>query len=97
MGLERMVSCIPPCYLQGSYILRLPDLELSKAHPKRAFDRRVLDIEIRLAYYDRILQSVPEPYHSPEAGILPEQAPGPDFAYADPSMYTVEPPHLQNY
>jgi nuclear cap-binding protein subunit 1 len=64
---------------------RVPDLDLPNEHPRKAFIRRVLDKEIRLAYYDRILRTVPESFHAQEAGVLPEQVPGPEFDYSDPS------------
>lgn len=47
-------------------------------------------MEIRLAYYDRIGKTLPEPYRSPEAEALPEEAPGPEFVYDDPR----KPDHL---
>ncbi|KZS92618.1 hypothetical protein SISNIDRAFT_412320 [Sistotremastrum niveocremeum HHB9708] len=62
-----------------------PDLSLTFQHPKRAFIRRVLDLEIRLAYFDRIMRTLPEPFQSPSAGAMPEQAPGPEYDYGDPN------------
>lgn len=43
--------------------------------------RRVVDNEIRLAYYDRIAKTLPGPMVDPEAGVLAAQAPGPVYAY----------------
>ena len=63
---------------------RIPDLSLSPQHPKRVYMRRAVDNEIRLAYYDRILKTLPEPMQSPDALVLPSEAPGPDFEYDDP-------------
>lgn len=38
----------------------IPDLELPAAHPRRAFMRRLAELEVRLAYHDRILSTLPE-------------------------------------
>lgn len=48
--------------------------------------RRVVDYEIRLSYYDRVVKTLPEPMADPQAGVLPAQAPGPVFAYENPGM-----------
>ncbi|CEL63729.1 Nuclear cap-binding protein subunit 1 OS=Drosophila willistoni GN=Cbp80 PE=3 SV=1 [Rhizoctonia solani AG-1 IB] len=61
----------------------VPDLELPEYHPKRGVMRRVVDYETRLAYYDRILKTLPGPMADPEAGVVPGQAPGPTYAYED--------------
>jgi hypothetical protein len=37
----------------------MPDLQLFDAEPKKAFMKRVVDQEIRLAYHDRILSTLP--------------------------------------
>jgi nuclear cap-binding protein subunit 1 len=63
----------------------VPDLELPEYHPKRLLMRRVVDFEIRLSYYDRIVKTLPGPMADPAAGVLPAQAPGPSFAYEDSS------------
>ncbi|KAF9076688.1 MIF4G like-domain-containing protein [Rhodocollybia butyracea] len=63
----------------------IPDLELVVQHPRRAFMRRALEYEIRLSYHDRIVKSLPEEMHPPEAHTLPYQSPGPDFMYDDPT------------
>jgi nuclear cap-binding protein subunit 1 len=63
---------------------RVPDLELPEYHPKRRLMRRVVDYEIRLAYYDRIAKTLPAPMLEPEAGVIPAQAPGPTYAYENP-------------
>lgn len=47
--------------------------------------RRAIKYEIRLAYYDRIAKTLPEPMQAPEGYTLPKEAPGPVFAYEDPS------------
>ncbi|KAG8683805.1 hypothetical protein FRC08_014055, partial [Ceratobasidium sp. 394] len=45
----------------------VPDLELPTHHPKRLLMRRVVDFEIRLSYYDRVVKTLPEPMLDPEA------------------------------
>jgi nuclear cap-binding protein subunit 1 len=48
--------------------------------------RRAVEFEIRLSYHDRILKTLPEVMQAEDAGIIQDQAPGPDFEYDDPSM-----------
>lgn len=43
--------------------------------------RRVLELEIRLSYFDRIKLTLPESYLSGAAGVYPQEAPSPDFTY----------------
>ncbi|RPD62077.1 hypothetical protein L227DRAFT_609933 [Lentinus tigrinus ALCF2SS1-6] len=62
----------------------IPDLALVPQHPKRAFMRRAVEFEIRLSYYDRILRIVPDAMAEPEAQVMPDQAPGPEFEYEEP-------------
>ncbi|THU97737.1 ARM repeat-containing protein [Dendrothele bispora CBS 962.96] len=50
----------------------VPDLNLAVQHPKRDFMRRSLELEIQAM-------------HFPDAYTIPEQAPGPNFEYDDPS------------
>ncbi|PCH41554.1 hypothetical protein WOLCODRAFT_137465 [Wolfiporia cocos MD-104 SS10] len=69
----------------------IPDLSLSVKHPRRAFMRRAVEFEIRLSYYDRILKTLPEPMQAPDALVMPEEAPGPDFEYDDPAK-----PHYES-
>lgn len=45
--------------------------------------RRAIDLEIRLAYYDRIIKTLPEQMQAPEANTIADQAPGPEFEYDD--------------
>lgn len=59
----------------------VPDLELPAAHPKRAFMRRVVDQEIRLEYYDRIHQSLPEAMLAREARVIGAEPPEPYYPY----------------
>ncbi|KLO09925.1 hypothetical protein SCHPADRAFT_999939 [Schizopora paradoxa] len=63
----------------------IPDLQLVSHHPKRNFIRRSIEIEIRLAYYDRIIKTLPEPYLGSEAETVPDQAPAPEYEYDEPS------------
>ncbi|BEI93243.1 uncharacterized protein CcaverHIS019_0508710 [Cutaneotrichosporon cavernicola] len=59
----------------------IPDLELPAAHPRRAFMRRVVEQEIRLAYHDRILQTLPEPMLAKDAEVVSPEAPDPVWQY----------------
>lgn len=59
---------------------RLPDMELPASHPKKAFIRRIIELETRLAYHDRILDSLPEPMTKPASGVMPV-APEPVWPY----------------
>lgn len=51
-------------------------------HPRRALARRIVELEVRLAYYDRIKGTVPPEL---EASVLPPNEPAPVYAYDDPS------------
>jgi nuclear cap-binding protein subunit 1 len=62
----------------------VPDLSLSSQHPKRAFIRRAVELEIRLAYHERIYKTLPSEMQDPEAYVISEQAPGAAFEYEDP-------------
>ncbi|KAF8663576.1 hypothetical protein AX16_000920 [Volvariella volvacea WC 439] len=68
----------------------VPDLALTTQHPRRCFMRRAVEFEIRLAYHERILKTLPEALQSPDAQTIPEQAPGPDFEYDDPNRLHYE-------
>ncbi|KIM34800.1 hypothetical protein M413DRAFT_450056 [Hebeloma cylindrosporum] len=63
----------------------IPDLQLTVQHPRRAFMRRAIEFEIRLAYHDRILKTLPEVMQTPDAYTIPDQAPGPAHEYDDPA------------
>ncbi|KAI0699826.1 cap binding protein 80-PB [Cytidiella melzeri] len=65
----------------------VPDVTLTPGHPKRVFMRRAVDYETRLSYYDRIVKTLPEPMQNPDAGLVPSEAPGPDFEYDDPANH----------
>lgn len=49
--------CLAEGYLR---IIRIPDLELPMTHPKRAFMHRIIELEIRLAYQERIMETLPK-------------------------------------
>lgn len=57
----------------------IPDMEKAHAHPKLAFARRIVELEIRLAYFERIKQSLPAEVQS---HLLPSAEPSPTFTYA---------------
>ncbi|KDQ65071.1 hypothetical protein JAAARDRAFT_247138 [Jaapia argillacea MUCL 33604] len=62
----------------------IPDLALAIKHPKRVFMRRAVEFEIRLAYFERILKTLPEQMQPEDAHVMPEHAPGPEYEYDDP-------------
>ncbi|EJU06060.1 hypothetical protein DACRYDRAFT_60601 [Dacryopinax primogenitus] len=59
------------------------DISLPPAHPKRKFMRRAIELEVRLAYFDRIVQALPPPIREPEAGIVPEEAATAQFEFGN--------------
>lgn len=61
---------------------RAPDMDVSEKHPKRVFVKRVIDLEMRLSYYDRIKGTIPEAML--DTGIVANDAPGPEYAYDSP-------------
>ncbi|KAJ7067892.1 MIF4G like-domain-containing protein [Mycena amicta] len=63
----------------------IPDLSLTVHHPKRAFMRRAIELEMRLSYHDRILKTLPTEMQAPESQTISEHAPGPRFDYDDPA------------
>lgn len=60
---------------------RQGDLSLPTKHPKKVFIARVLDLETRLSYHERIKSTLPEEYLASDAGVFPQDAPGPAFTY----------------
>lgn len=62
----------------------IPDLELPAAHPRRAFMRRLAELEVRLAYHDRILSTLPEPMQA-NGLVISEEAPEPAWRYENAS------------
>ncbi|KAI0318093.1 MIF4G like-domain-containing protein [Amylostereum chailletii] len=75
----------------SNFGFQIPDLALCAQHPKTVFIRRALEYEIRLSYYDRVLKTLPEPFQDPDAGVVPDQAPGPDYDYDDPCKIHLQP------
>ncbi|WRT66889.1 uncharacterized protein IL334_003852 [Kwoniella shivajii] len=59
----------------------IPELELPASHPRRAFMRRVTELEVRLAYYDRILDTLPEAMAVEGAGVISSAPPEPIWPY----------------
>ncbi|AFR93047.2 nuclear cap-binding protein subunit 1 [Cryptococcus neoformans C23] len=59
----------------------VPELQLPSSHPRRAFMRRVIELEVRLSYYDRILETLPEAMIAEGAGVISSEAPDPFWAY----------------
>ncbi|TIB97269.1 hypothetical protein E3Q18_02684 [Wallemia mellicola] len=58
----------------------IPDLDLPESHPKKTFIKRIIELEIRLSYFDRIAQSLPEAILNKPELIT---APSPNFIYAN--------------
>ncbi|EST06805.1 MIF4G-like, type 2 [Kalmanozyma brasiliensis GHG001] len=58
----------------------IPDTSLPATHPKVVFMRRIVELEIRLAYFERVQQTLPAEI---QALALPKQEPGATFTYAD--------------
>lgn len=52
----------------------------SSSHPQKVFIARVLELETRLSYYDRIKATLPDTYLASSA-VFPKIAPSPDFTY----------------
>ena len=48
--------------------------------------RRAIEFEVRLAYHDRILKTLPESMQAKEAYVIADQAPSPAYGYEDPGM-----------
>lgn len=49
----------------------------------------MLELEVRLSYFDRIKLTIPDTYLTDSDGIFPSAAPGPSFTYESegPSLY----------
>ncbi|KAF5337352.1 hypothetical protein D9611_002853, partial [Ephemerocybe angulata] len=67
----------------------VPDLELTVQHPKRAFMRRAIEFEIRLAYHERIFKTLPEQMQAADAYTIPDNGPTPAFEYEDPGKFSL--------
>jgi nuclear cap-binding protein subunit 1 len=48
--------------------------------------RRAVESEVRLAYHDRILKTLPEAMRTPDAQVIAEQSPGPEFDFDHPGL-----------
>ncbi|GAA5895142.1 hypothetical protein JCM6882_008291 [Rhodosporidiobolus microsporus] len=59
-----------------------PDMDVSEKHPKRVFVKRVIELEVRLSYFDRIKNTLPEALL--DTGVVPDDSPGPEYAYDSP-------------
>ncbi|KAJ9092035.1 hypothetical protein QFC21_007015 [Naganishia friedmannii] len=63
----------------------VPDMDLPLTHPKRAFMHRLIEMEIRLAYHDRIMESLPPAMQLVEDMHAPALQPtDPLFPYESP-------------
>ncbi|KAK0523219.1 Nuclear cap-binding protein subunit 1 [Tilletia horrida] len=54
------------------------DLDIPASHPRRALIRRILELELRLSYYDRIRDTLPPEM---QESVFPTEEPGPAFTY----------------
>ena len=54
-------------------------MDVGSKHPKRVFVERTIELETRLSYFDRVRGTVPE--QMLETGVMPEDAPGPNYVY----------------
>ncbi|EIW70239.1 hypothetical protein TREMEDRAFT_43823 [Tremella mesenterica DSM 1558] len=59
----------------------ISELELPASHPRRAFMRRLAELEVRLAYYDRIVDTLPPQIVSEKGAVLPAEPPEPAWLY----------------
>ncbi|KAF9932161.1 Component of the cap-binding complex (CBC) [Mortierella alpina] len=55
-------------------------LEVPADHPQAVFIRETLEKTIRLSYYERIKEAIPEDFHK----FMPEEAPGPTWKFESP-------------
>ncbi|KAK0546340.1 Nuclear cap-binding protein subunit 1 [Tilletia horrida] len=58
------------------------DLDVPAAHPRKALLRRILELELRLSYYDRIKDTLPQEMRET---IFPLEEPGATFSYESPN------------
>jgi len=61
---------------------RVPDLDLPMTHPKRAFMHRLIELEVRLAYQERVLETLPEEMQN-EKDAPALRMPDPVFEYEE--------------
>ncbi|GAC95077.1 likely nuclear cap-binding protein large subunit [Pseudozyma hubeiensis SY62] len=60
----------------------IPDTSLPAAHPKVVFIKRIVELEIRLAYFDRVKQTLPAEI---QQAAMPAEEPAATFTYQDES------------
>ncbi|KAM0788666.1 hypothetical protein ACM66B_002765 [Microbotryomycetes sp. NB124-2] len=57
-----------------------PDMEsLTDKHPKRAFVKRTIELEVRLSYFDRVRGTLPDELL--DTTVVAEDAPGPNYQF----------------
>lgn len=62
-------------------------MDVSAKHPKRVFVKRTIELEIRLSYFDRVKGTIPEVML--DTGVVPDDAPGPEYTYEAPGRLVV--------
>ncbi|KAM0746015.1 hypothetical protein T439DRAFT_307230 [Meredithblackwellia eburnea MCA 4105] len=55
------------------------DMDIVAKHPKRVFVERVIELEVRLSYYDRVKGTIPAAML--ETGVMESDGPGPSYSY----------------
>ena len=58
--------------------------------------RRAVRYEVRLSYHDRIMKTLPEAMHAPDAQVMAAQPPGPEYDYDDPGTMSLHTRILNN-
>lgn len=58
----------------------IPDMTLTNAHAQMAFARRIVELELRLSYFQRIKDTLPAEM---QQRLLPPEEPAPNFTYAN--------------
>ncbi|CCF48769.1 hypothetical protein NDA14_006860 [Ustilago hordei] len=72
----------------------IPDTSLPSHHPKVVFMKRIVELEIRLAYFDRIKETLPPEIQSL---AMPKEEPGPVWTYQSEShVYKTQAERLIN-
>jgi hypothetical protein len=69
-------------------------MDLPASHPKKAFIRRIIELETRLAYHERILDSLPEAMTQEASGVMPV-SPEPVWQYESEGMFDAIPPLIK--
>lgn len=73
------ISKQPPLSL-NEILHRQGDLSLPSDHPKRVLIDRILELEVRLSYFDRIKDTLPAPYKE-SLPLFQGEAPLPNFEF----------------